>query len=352
MAFLFRNRSSKTDLAKPTKELLSRLWQSPPPPQKTEDELVRLLSQMKLILQGTQETETSPEQVSQLVNSIIQEDLLYLLARSIHLLPFESRKDSQSVFSYALRFKPPNGSTSDPPALVHVINHRPEIIIELCRGYAHKESAMPSGVVLREALKAHEAIAEIILYDQCDDQHRSSEESVFWNFFPWIDGGAFEVSTDAFTTFREILTRHKPLVSHFLEANFSLFFKKYNTTLIQSNSYVTKRQSIKLLGEILLDRNNYAVMTRYVDDGDNLKVCMTLLKDDRKMVQYEGFHVFKVFVANPNKSASVQRILVNNRERLLRFLPGFLEDRTEDEQFLDEKSFLIRQIESMASSPS
>lgn len=148
------------------------------------------------------ETETSPEQVSQLVNSIVQEDLLYLLARSIHLLPFESRKDSQSIFSYALRFKPPNGSTSDPPALVHVINHRPEVIIELCRGYAHKESAMPSGVVIREALKAHEAIVEIILYDQCDDEHRSSEEGVFWNFFPWIDGGAFEVSTDAFTTFR------------------------------------------------------------------------------------------------------------------------------------------------------
>ena len=52
-------------------------------------------------------------------------------------------------------------------------------------------------------------------------------------------------------------------------------------------------------------------------------------------------------MANPNKSANVQRMLIMNRERLLRFLPGFLDDRTDDDQFNDEKSFLIRQIESL-----
>lgn len=88
-------------------------------------------------------------------------------------------------------------------------------------------------------------------------------------------------------------------------------------------------------------------MTQYVASGDNLKLTMTLLKDDRKMVQYEAFHVFKVFVANPNKSDEVKRILVKNRGRLLRFLPTFLEGRTDDDQFLDEKSFLLRQIENL-----
>ena len=362
--------------------------------------MAKLLGQMKLVLQGTQglprsftflsfilltttlaETDVSPEQVSQLVTSIIQEDLLHLLARSIHLLPFESRKDTQTIFSYVLRFKPPNAApTSEPPALAYVINQRPEVIVELCRGYEHRESAMPCGVVLREALK-HESVATIIIHDQSQGDEKTirleeidvdeiqSGDGVFWKFFPWIDGGAFEVSTDAFTTFRvspspahlpslekplthsrkDILTRHKPLTSHYLTINFPLFFTRYNTILIQSPSYVTKRQSIKLLGELLLDRSNYNVMTEYVDRGEHLKLCMNLLKDDRKMVQYEGFHVFKVFVANPNKSPEVRRILGNNRERLLAFLPKFLEDRTDDEQFTDEKSFLIRQIEMMPS---
>lgn len=147
------------------------------------------------------------------------------------------------------------------------------------------------------------------------------------------------------------MTRHKNMVAQYLSANFDEFFLRYNSTLIQSDSYVTKRQSIKLLGEILLDRANYNVMTAYVDRGAHLKLCMNLLKDDRKMVQYEGFHVFKVFVANPNKSEAVQRILINNRERLLKFLPKFLEDRTDDDQFTDEKSFLVRQIELLPPQP-
>lgn len=62
---------------------------------------------------------------------------------------------------------------------------------------------------------------------------------------------------------------------------------------------MTKRQSIKLLGEILLDRANYSVMTQYVDSGEHLKIIMKLLRDDRRMINYEGFHVFKVCNLQP-----------------------------------------------------
>ncbi|KAI9852922.1 MAG: hypothetical protein M1838_003716 [Thelocarpon superellum] len=366
MAFLFgrsrQNRSS--DLPRLIKELVPRL-KGPGGPQKAE-ELAKVLSQMKFILQGTHDTDSSPEQSSQLVSALVQEDVLIHLATAIHQLPFESRKDSQVIFSYIFRFTPPNSqATAEPLALNYVINHRPEVIIALCRGYDYRESAMPCGTVLREILK-HDAITAMILYDEpqggpagadgwdlpaINPDVPQSGLGVFWRFFDWIDKGAFEVSADAFTTFRDLLTKHKQLVSHYLSVNFDRFFSNYNSILVQSSSYVTKRQSIKLLGEILLDRANFQVMTTYVDRGENLKLCMNLLKDDRKMVQYEGFHVFKVFVANPHKSVAVQRILINNRTRLVRFLSGFLEDRLEDEQFIDEKAFLQKQIENLPAAP-
>ena len=252
------------------------------------------------------ETDSSPEAVSHLVSDMIKEDFFYHLTRSIHLLRFEARKDSQTILSYALRFRPPGSTDEDTPAVAHVIDHRPEVIVELCRGYAHRESAMPCGAVLREILK-HEHITAIVLYDESqrdgepairfndmDLEKPQSGKGVFWNLFDWIDNAAFEASTDAFSTFREVLTKHKNLVAQYLTINFDLFFERYNDTLMLSKSYVTKRQSIKLLGEILLDRANYNVMTAYVDRGEHLKLVMNLLKDDRKMVQYEGFHVFKV----------------------------------------------------------
>jgi calcium binding protein 39 len=71
------------------------------------------------------------------------------------------------------------------------------------------------------------------------------------------------------------------------------FFDSY-ALLVQSTNYVTKRQSLKLLGEILLDRTNFKVMTRYIANEDNLKMMMNLLKDKSKNIQFEAFHVFKV----------------------------------------------------------
>jgi len=65
------------------------------------------------------------------------------------------------------------------------------------------------------------------------------------------------------------------------------------------------------------------------------------------MVNYEGFHIFKVFVANPHKSPAVLRILINNRDKLLKFLPGFLNDRKDDVQFEDEKAYLIKMIQEL-----
>lgn len=71
------------------------------------------------------------------------------------------------------------------------------------------------------------------------------------------------------------------------------YFNSY-TTLILSNNYVTKRQSLKLLGEILLDRANFNVMTRYIAQESNLKMMMNMLRDKSKNIQFEAFHVFKV----------------------------------------------------------
>lgn len=143
---------------------------------------------------------------------IVQEDLLYVLANNIHKLPFESRKDAQVIFSSAFRYKAP-GAT-EPEILYHVIRLRPEIIISLCRGYDRRESAMPCGGVLREALK-YDSICALILYDEPDGSGKdlgnvnpdvpSTGTGVFWRFFDWIDKGAFEVSADAFNTFRVCL---------------------------------------------------------------------------------------------------------------------------------------------------
>ncbi|KAL1960890.1 hypothetical protein VTO42DRAFT_5873 [Malbranchea cinnamomea] len=362
MAFLFNRTKQRqpADIARLLKDLLVRLWESPITP-KLEEDLSKQLCHMKVLVQGVQDVR--PEDTEQLVTAILQEDLLFELAQSIRHLPFEARKDTQTIFSHIIRFRHPDSHPEQlSPVVAHIVEQRPEILVKLCHGYENTQSAMPCGSILRELLKV-EAVAMLILYnDSTGDKPvprlrdirlgtKQSGNGLFWKFFHWINQGTFEVSADAFTTFRDILTRHKKIIPEYLAVNFDIFFPRFHKYLILSDSYVTKRQSIKLLGDILLDRSNYSVMTAYVASGEHLKLCMNLLKDDRRMVQYEGFHIFKVFVANPNKSVPVQRILINNRDRLLRFLPNFLADRKDDDQFTDEKSFLLRQIEMLPLQP-
>jgi calcium binding protein 39 len=165
--------------------------------------------------------------VFQLVNLLLTEDLLYLLAANIHKIPFEARKDTQAIFSNAFRYKAPG--QNEPTALQYVLQHRPQIINALCHGYDRRESAMPCGGVLREALK-FDAIAALILYDEptpdgkprnlaeVDTTAPSSGQGVFWKFFDWIVKSSFEVCADAFSTFRvhflSPLSLSPPLTPH------------------------------------------------------------------------------------------------------------------------------------------
>jgi len=116
------------------------------------------------------------------------------------------------------------------------------------------------------------------------------------------------------------------MVAEYLDKNYDRFFNSF-TTLILSTNYVTKRQSLKLLGEILLDRANFSVMTRYIADDANLKMMMNLLRDRSKNIQFEAFHVFKVFVANPKKPPQIEAILRRNKDKLLVFLKDFHNDK-------------------------
>ncbi len=93
--------------------------------------------------------------------------------------------------------------------------------------------------------------------------------------------------------FQELLTRHKLLCAEFLEHNYDRVFSEYQG-LLNSENYVTRRQSLKLLGELLLDRHNFTVMTRYISNPDNLKLMMNMLKEKSRNIQFEAFHVFKV----------------------------------------------------------
>lgn len=68
----------------------------------------------------------------------------------------------------------------------------------------------------------------------------------------------------------------------------------------------------QLLGELLLDRHNFNIMTRYINNADNLKLMMNMLKEKSRSIQFEAFHVFKVILTVFNNFKLLSDLLFSN----------------------------------------
>lgn len=255
---------------------------------------------------------------------------------SLEFVSFESKKEISHIIGALLRRGTDGASGDSMGVVMKHVHHNPKILDLLVNNYNSQKNdvALNSGQVLRECIK-NEELTRITL------EHHHEK------FFEYANLASFDILSDAFSTFRDLMTRHKHIVKKFLEENYQSFLKNYNEQLIESENYVTKRQSIKLLSEVLLDKINFNVMSRYVADVDNLKVIMKLLGDRSAAITLEAFHVFKIFVANPKKTEKVERLLIKNKEKLIHFLTEFRVDQNQDDQFEEERTYLIKQIKQL-----
>lgn len=297
--------------------------------EKALEDITKQLQACKTILFGTENQEPQADMVAQLAQEFYNARLIDALILQLSKLDFEAKKEVVSIFGALLRRQ--IGARN--PTVEYILSRSDNLFV-LLRGYENPEVALNSGMILRECIRYEPLASKII------------NSPDFFKLFEYVELSTFDVASDAFSTFKELLTRHKTLSAKFLEENYDKIFVKYRV-LLDSENYVTKRQSLKLLGEILLNRHNFVAMTKYISNPDNLKLMMNMLRDKSRNIQFEAFHVFKVFVANPNKTQPILDILLKNKEKLVEFLLNFHTDRTEDEQFNDEKEYLIKQIKEL-----
>ncbi|GAB2301004.1 hypothetical protein Dimus_035040 [Dionaea muscipula] len=289
-------------------------------------ELSKLIRELKTILYGNSETEPVTENCVQLTQEFFREDAFRLLIICLPKLNLEARKDASQIVANLQRQQVHSRLIAS-----DYLEKNKDIIDILVDGYENTEMALHYGMMLRECIR-HQVVARYVL-----------ELEQFKKFFDYIQLPNFDIAADAAATFKELLTRHKSTVAEFLYVNYDWFFAEYNSKLLESNNYLTRRLAIKLLGDMLLDRSNSVVMTRYVSSRDNLRILMNLLRESSKSIQMEAFHVFKLFAANHNKPSDIVNILVANKSKLLRLLSDLKTDK-EDEQFDADKAQVMQEI--------
>ncbi|CAL5061306.1 unnamed protein product [Urochloa decumbens] len=280
-------------------------------------------------LSGDGEVEPNQEQVLQIALEICKEGVLSLFVQNLPSLGWEGRKDLVHCWCILLRQK-----VDESYCCVQYIENHVDLLDFLVVCYKNLEVALNCGNMLRECIK-YPTLAKYIL-----------ESSSFELFFQYVELPNFDIASDALNTFKDLLTKHEDAVSEFLSSHYEQFFGLY-TRLLSSANYVTRRQSVKFLSEFLLEAPNAQIMKRYILDVHYLNIMIGLLKDSSKNIRICAFHIFKVFVANPNKPREIVQVLVANHRELLKLLHNLPTSKGEDEQLDEERDLIIKEIEKL-----
>lgn len=250
-------------------------------------------------------------------------------------LDFEAQKDVVRLFGVVVRLSATLGMEKQ---VIEYLQSRPDLAQSLVDGCGRPEVALHCGLMLRSLL-CYQQLAQIIL-----------AAGVAEELVTLARHQCFDISSDAFSSLRELLLTHKAESAAHIEANFKQFFASYHL-LLASENYVTQRQALRLLGELLLNRAFKTVMMEYVASEQFLQIHMNLLRKSSKAMQIEAFHVLKIFVVNPRKPPRVHAILHKNRERLVKLLETFYTKKVDDEPFTKDLKTVIQTLDNLQSLP-
>ncbi|KAF6147379.1 hypothetical protein GIB67_003277 [Kingdonia uniflora] len=153
---------------------------------------------MRQMLSEGVEVEPNAEHVSQLTSEFYKEDVLSLLIHKVPILGWEAKKD-----------------------LVH-------FWCIFLRQMDSKDIVLNCGNMLRENIKFPSLVKYIL------------DSSRFELLFKYVELPNFDVASDAFATFKDLLTKHETAISEFLTAHYEEFFEHYEK-LLTSENYVTRR---------------------------------------------------------------------------------------------------------------
>ena len=314
---------------------------------------------------------TAPTVIVATVEALTSESLSHLVPRlldNLGSIPFESRKHVASIVNYLLvcglegtdasLYQPSMYSFRD-----YIGSRFDEVMSSLIKGHdcalhgGQADCSLHFGSILRSCLR------HVPLYQELTITSERTERYIYPFLEKYVHLPNFDISSDAMETLRIIMTgggdKHvdeqaqqamADIAANFLTRDYDgIWNKRFNPLLLADKAnYMTRRMALQILSTVLLTRSNYAVMIKYVAERDNLILVMKLLRDTSPHITLDAFHVFKVFVANPNKPPEIVKILSMNSNKLCAYLQTIHKDREEvDTQFRDEKALIIATIEGL-----
>lgn len=332
------------------RQAIARFFYKPSPDDFTDEQHINAngLGHLKIMLYGDngEEGKVCAKVQEQTLDNLTKHNLLPLYLARMPCLEFETRKiithiftyffkhHGQKMVSYCLGSQANAKQTSESEALLQV---KASTSLNVLKNLIYSSSdtndiltILLKGEILRNAL-AHEPLLT----------------SVFTNL-KWIDHifdsvqhPEFRVSSDAFSTLQCLLTIHPSLSAKFVENNFNWFVAKFDILLLSKN-YMIQRQTLALLTKILMLKKFQKVMFLYSTLVDTFSYLLSLFEiSTSECLKYDIFNVLKIFIANPNKTQDIKKLIASKRTTLIDSISDFKITKKHQEEFVGDKAILL-----------
>eukprot|EP01084_Bolivina_argentea_P298434 514263_1 len=334
---------------------------SPTRPQKQRNapsKLTKDIATMHFICYGNADRNPNIANATKLISKLLDSDtnLLSILVQNIHFLEFEAKKQCADILNYTIRRASRNQSHAYIQQQTDQSGHNPIIMVLLNQFDQNMHSTLYEIVkrpeltnmllnrikIRRKNGEKHDAIHKNGISKLMHARERNDCDFVD-ELFVMAQNERFTVSSNAYLALYHLLIHgNKRHIAPYVCAHYETIFKRINA-LIQSPQFVIQKQFLLLLRHLLLNIGNRKVMMNYISSKENLAVIMSLMKKHQtSSISLDAFHVFKIFIVNPNKTKRVNITLWKNKKRLIEFLRGFHDDKArEDDQFKSDRSITI-----------
>jgi len=182
------------------------------------EKLTKHLHVIKLNLMGDGENEIDEEARRGTMEHLLRDQFFSTLIQHLEHLEFEAKKECTQIFNNVMRKGDAEG----------VFRANPRIVSQLVGFCSESGIALHCGNMLRELLR-QEAIAEMVLMGNGGE--------LFFQFFDFVELPNFDVASDAFDTFKILLTKHKALVTRFLTQSYEEVSNVYRRSLAVGSVY-------------------------------------------------------------------------------------------------------------------
>ena len=252
----------------------------------------------------------NPKQSGATMEICLKQDLPVVLLDMLGDAEFESKKEIVNIVVMLMEFKGDNSDIYQRDQLEEYLEKKAATILaKTLDTFANDDLALHGGTMFRSCLK----------HTSMDDAVLASVQDMLDKLLPNLLSKSFDIVSDAFLSFSRLLDTLRRIQPRFFADNYEIVCP-YMIQLLKSKEYVTQRQSLTLLRSVLFERINYDFMEQFINERENLVIIMKLLADTSVTIRWGAYHVFKVFIANPKKSAPVEKLLLRNRTKIISFL--------------------------------